>query len=345
MLAPSGSTKLPTEREMRRSRSAASSMTGRLASDEVVENAMSIELRMARRNRPAPIRATNATVGRLPSPAARIGLAGISSTMKRAPPGSCSAAWRTKLESAWAASRSAACCTGVIDPSGSASAATRKPIAIATRVVPQKKPSVRAPSRPTRRMSPSPATPANSAVTTSGITTIDSRVRNSAPSGRSHRPVIASSSGDWVTAAARPRASPAASPIAIERWSRTLLFTTDAVAAVVEMDDKTPGVITLAVGRRALRGHHPQPAAAAGARPAAVSLVLVEGPRGVDLLLIRRAERPDDPWSGQIALPGGRQDPDDVDLLATAARETREETGVELASAERLAVLDDLAPS
>jgi len=110
------------------------------------------------------------------------------------------------------------------------------------------------------------------------------------------------------------------------------------------MADETPGVITLAVVRRALRGHHPQPAAAAGARPAAVSLVLVEGPRGVDLLLIRRAERPDDPWSGQIALPGGRQDPDDVDLLATAVRETREETGVELASAERLAVLDDLAP-
>src|SRR5256714_3470500 len=110
------------------------------------------------------------------------------------------------------------------------------------------------------------------------------------------------------------------------------------------MADETPGMITLAMVRRALRGHHPHPAEAAGARPAAVSLVLVEGPEGADILLIKRAERAGDPWSGQIALPGGRQDPGDADLLATAVRETREETGVELAAAERLGTLDDLAP-
>jgi 8-oxo-dGTP pyrophosphatase MutT (NUDIX family) len=62
-------------------------------------------------------------------------------------------------------------------------------------------------------------------------------------------------------------------------------------------------------------------------------------------LLIRRAERADDPWSGQVAFPGGRQDPGDPDLLATAMRETREETGVDLARAERLGVLDDLVPT
>ena len=110
------------------------------------------------------------------------------------------------------------------------------------------------------------------------------------------------------------------------------------------MADAARGVITLAAVRLALVGHHPQPAEAAGARPAAVSLVLVDGPGGVELLLIRRAERAGDPWSGQIALPGGRQDPGDADLLATAVRETREETGVELAAAERLGILDDLAP-
>jgi 8-oxo-dGTP pyrophosphatase MutT (NUDIX family) len=103
-------------------------------------------------------------------------------------------------------------------------------------------------------------------------------------------------------------------------------------------------VITLAAVRRALVGHHPQPADAAGARPAAVSLVLVEGAEGAEILLIKRAERAGDPWSGQIAFPGGRRDPRDRDLVGTAMRETREETGVELAAAERLGVLDDLAP-
>ena len=110
------------------------------------------------------------------------------------------------------------------------------------------------------------------------------------------------------------------------------------------MADGAGRLITLAAVRRALGGHQPQPAAAAGARLAAVSLVLVDGPAGAEILLIKRAERASDPWSGQIAFPGGRQDPEDRDLLATAVRETREETGVELAAAERLGVLDDLVP-
>ena len=103
-------------------------------------------------------------------------------------------------------------------------------------------------------------------------------------------------------------------------------------------------MITLATVRRALRDHHPQVADAPDARPAAVALVLLEGPQGLEILLIRRAERADDPWSGQIALPGGRYDVGDRDLFATAVRETREETGVDLSAAERLGVLDDLHP-
>jgi len=110
------------------------------------------------------------------------------------------------------------------------------------------------------------------------------------------------------------------------------------------MADRTGRLITLAAVRRALVGHQPQPAQAAGARPAAVSLVLVEGAEGAEILLIKRAERADDPWSGQIAFPGGRRDPRDRDLVGTAMRETREETGVELAAAERLGVLDDFVP-
>jgi 8-oxo-dGTP pyrophosphatase MutT (NUDIX family) len=103
-------------------------------------------------------------------------------------------------------------------------------------------------------------------------------------------------------------------------------------------------VITLATVRRALRDHRPQAADAPEARPAAVALVLLEGPQGLEILLIRRAERADDPWSGQIALPGGRYDGGDRDLEATAVRETGEETGVDLADSERLGVLDDLYP-
>ncbi len=82
------------------------------------------------------------------------------------------------------------------------------------------------PSRPTRRRSPSPATPANSAVATSGITTIDSRFRNRVPSGRSDC-VAASSTGDRVQTAARPKPSPATRPSAIQTWlpiDRTVLF-------------------------------------------------------------------------------------------------------------------------
>ena len=107
----------------------------------------------------------------------------------------------------------------------------------------------------------------------------------------------------------------------------------------------TPRVIAVAAVRRALRDHRPQPADAPEARPAAVALVLLPVPDGaLEILFIRRAERADDPWSGQIAFPGGRQEASDPDLLTTAVRETREETGVDLSTAEHLGVLDDLHP-
>ncbi len=75
---------------------------------------------------------------------------------------------------------------------------------------------------------------------------------------------------------------------------------------------------------------------------AAVALLLTADPDR--LLLIRRAERRGDPWSGQLALPGGRYQPSDGRLLTTAIRETREETGVIIDSAWYRAELDDLAP-
>jgi 8-oxo-dGTP pyrophosphatase MutT (NUDIX family) len=77
---------------------------------------------------------------------------------------------------------------------------------------------------------------------------------------------------------------------------------------------------------------------------AAVAVILRDGDEGLEALFIHRAVRAGDTWSGQIAFPGGRRDPGDADLLATAIRETMEEVGVDLSSAERLGVLDDLYP-
>jgi len=103
-------------------------------------------------------------------------------------------------------------------------------------------------------------------------------------------------------------------------------------------------VITLEQVRRALRSYQPVTVDAPEALPAAVALILYEGTGGVEALFIKRAQQAGDPWSGQVALPGGRREPGDTDLLATAVRETREETGIELAGAEQLGALDDLYP-
>ncbi len=64
-----------------------------------------------------------------------------------------------------------------------------------------------------------------------------------------------------------------------------------------------------------------------------------------ELLFIKRAEAEGDPWSGHMAFPGGRHEPQDRSLLDTAVRETREETAIDLRTHGRiLGVLDDLAP-
>ena len=75
---------------------------------------------------------------------------------------------------------------------------------------------------------------------------------------------------------------------------------------------------------------------------AAVAIVVRDGKDGPQVLLIRRAEHPADAWSGHMAFPGGRQDPQDENLIATAIRETFEEVGLDLGQAGRL--LGQLAP-
>jgi len=78
---------------------------------------------------------------------------------------------------------------------------------------------------------------------------------------------------------------------------------------------------------------------------AAVVLLVAPSERGrPQILLIERARRDGDPWSGHMALPGGRVDAEDRDWLETALRETREEVGVALERAHLVGELDDLRP-
>lgn len=63
---------------------------------------------------------------------------------------------------------------------------------------------------------------------------------------------------------------------------------------------------------------------------AATALVLAGSGEVPEMLVIRRATRDGDPWSGHAALPGGRRSPTDDTLLDTAKRETSEEVGVSL---------------
>lgn len=78
---------------------------------------------------------------------------------------------------------------------------------------------------------------------------------------------------------------------------------------------------------------------------AAVALLLREAGDDLELLLIRRAARAGDPWSGQIGLPGGRWSDGDASLEETALRETIEEVGLDVRVHGRvLGALNELRP-
>lgn len=80
-----------------------------------------------------------------------------------------------------------------------------------------------------------------------------------------------------------------------------------------------------------------------GKKFAAVAIVLLERKNEPSVLLIERATKAHDPWSGHLAFPGGRRDPSDLSLRATAERETLEELGLDLSKdAELLGPLDHL---
>ena len=95
--------------------------------------------------------------------------------------------------------------------------------------------------------------------------------------------------------------------------------------------------------REQLQRHRPTVIEGSGLERAAVAVVLRDADLGAEFIVIHRAHRRGDPWSGHMALPGGRQHPSDRDLFMTAARETLEEVGVDLQRhCQLLGPLDDL---
>jgi 8-oxo-dGTP pyrophosphatase MutT (NUDIX family) len=102
--------------------------------------------------------------------------------------------------------------------------------------------------------------------------------------------------------------------------------------------------IAAALAARPAADHVPRPGDPLPRR-AAVALVLRVEHGGLALLFVKRAEYAGDPWSGQVAFPGGRHEPEDGTLWDTATRETREETALDLTRDGRLlGRLDDLHP-
>ena len=110
------------------------------------------------------------------------------------------------------------------------------------------------------------------------------------------------------------------------------------------MSDRLWKDLDSALLRRALSAHANLPVEPEH-RAAAVCVLLVADGAGVRVLLIRRASRANDPWSGHMALPGGFHSPADADLYATVLRETLEEVAVDLEhGAEFIGCLSDVTP-
>jgi 8-oxo-dGTP pyrophosphatase MutT (NUDIX family) len=82
--------------------------------------------------------------------------------------------------------------------------------------------------------------------------------------------------------------------------------------------------------RQTLARYQPPPAPLEASTRAAVALLLQPRRDDLHVLFIHRAHHPQDPWSGHMAFPGGRQDPEDPNLHVTIHRETKEEVGIDL---------------
>jgi ADP-ribose pyrophosphatase YjhB (NUDIX family) len=108
----------------------------------------------------------------------------------------------------------------------------------------------------------------------------------------------------------------------------------------VQLPELAPFVERL---RSTLASRTPEAVDRPEARRAAVSLLVAVGADPA-ILFIKRQHRAGDPWSGQMALPGGFAAPQDSSLEATARRETAEEPGIDLGDVKLLGTLDDVSP-
>jgi 8-oxo-dGTP pyrophosphatase MutT (NUDIX family) len=75
---------------------------------------------------------------------------------------------------------------------------------------------------------------------------------------------------------------------------------------------------------------------------AAVGILFREDQGELEFLLVKRAEVQGDPWSGDMAFPGGKKCPDDRNLLETVMREVMEETNIHLEPSQYLGSMDPL---
>ncbi|MFM6947826.1 MAG: NUDIX hydrolase [Aquirufa sp.] len=66
------------------------------------------------------------------------------------------------------------------------------------------------------------------------------------------------------------------------------------------------------------------------AKEAAVLVIINQISGEEDKVIVIKRNEYDGPHSGQIALPGGKKDPTDIDLVETAYREVEEELGLDL---------------
>ena len=104
-----------------------------------------------------------------------------------------------------------------------------------------------------------------------------------------------------------------------------------------------PPTLSLGHVTHSLTERPPRPIGLGEAKRAAVAAIFRDGDHGAELLFIQRASHPNDPWSGQIAFPGGREEREDEDLVCTAVRETEEELGLDLRKLGRpLGALDPM---
>jgi len=93
---------------------------------------------------------------------------------------------------------------------------------------------------------------------------------------------------------------------------------------------------------RRLAAHEPALLDLSNNRHAAVAMILRPGASELEALFIERTRSEADPWSGQMAFPGGIVEPHDADARCAAQRETLEEVGIDLNKAAFVGRLDDV---